>query len=427
MEADTVTQAVLCQWAALTPAGKPQGDQWTVLAGFCLESDSGVKVLSLATGVRAAGHEDVVPHWEDGLLVHGGQLVVVDCHAEVLARRALNRLVLLEILALQRQPQTSTVLVALEDNKLVFRPRGKLHLYVSYLPCGDAHICAVSGEERSLGPSKRARLQHVAARVNLTGAKPLLPGSDSREVGGDFHAVEVLRSKSVRSDVPLRRRPVSVSCSDKVMRWLHLGLQTKGVGALVGGSLELHSLIIGGDLFDATRLRRTFVDRCRERTQLQTPTVIRHTTLAFENARESVTAETRKRKLNPPTSGVSVVWLASPAGGTKEVLAGGYLAGCSKAKLNGCRFVSTLSKKAMASLLFLCLKECGQLVDPNMTYKEAKNRGRTKRHEAFEAGFPEWTPKSALNQHWAAIEVEVDAFVPEPTEEAAVLSRKPRK
>ncbi|KAH0476023.1 MAG: uncharacterized protein KVP18_004996 [Porospora cf. gigantea A] len=426
MVADTVTAAVLRQWADLTPAGKPQGDQWTVLAGFCLESDAGVKVLSLATGVRASGHEDVLPHWEDGRLVHGGHLVVVDCHAEILARRALNRLVLLEILALLRQPQSSTVLVALEDGRLVFRPAGKLHLYVSYPPCGDAHICAVSGAERSLGPSKRARLQHVTARVNLTGAKPLIPGSDSREVGGDFHAVEVLRSKSVRSDVPARRRPVSVSCSDKLMRWLHLGLQTKAAGGLVSGALKLHSLVIGGDVFDVTRLHRTFIERCRERTQLETSGVIHHTSLAFEHARESVTAETRKRKLNPPTSGVSVVWLASPAGGTKEVLAGGYLAGCSKVKLNGYRFVSALSKKAMASLLFLCLKECGQLDDPNMTYKDAKNRGRTKRHEAFEAGFPEWTPKSALNHHWAAMEVEVDAFVPEPTEEAAVLSRKSR-
>ncbi|CAM9548413.1 unnamed protein product [Ectocarpus sp. 4 AP-2014] len=92
---DRVASAVVQQFDNLKPRGKPQGKEWTVLAGIvaqdtrtecCTEvaganssSCSCLRVVSLATGNKCVG-TDKIP--DDGSVVH-------DSHAEVLARRAL--------------------------------------------------------------------------------------------------------------------------------------------------------------------------------------------------------------------------------------------------------------------------------------------------------------------------------------------------
>ncbi|CBN79376.1 conserved unknown protein [Ectocarpus siliculosus] len=92
---DRVASAVVEQFDNLKSRGKPQGKEWTVLAGIvaqdtrteCCTAVAGansspcscLRVISLATGNKCVGR-DKIP--DDGSVVH-------DSHAEVLARRAL--------------------------------------------------------------------------------------------------------------------------------------------------------------------------------------------------------------------------------------------------------------------------------------------------------------------------------------------------
>ncbi|CAM9784907.1 unnamed protein product [Ectocarpus sp. 12 AP-2014] len=92
---DRIASAVVEQFDNLKPRGKPQGKEWTVLAGVvaqdtrreCCTAMAGansspcscLRVVSLATGNKCVGR-DKIP--DDGSVVH-------DSHAEVLARRAL--------------------------------------------------------------------------------------------------------------------------------------------------------------------------------------------------------------------------------------------------------------------------------------------------------------------------------------------------
>ncbi|CAB1115289.1 unnamed protein product [Ectocarpus sp. CCAP 1310/34] len=92
---DRIASAVVEQFDNLKPRGKPQGKEWTVLAGIVAQdtrtecctavaganstSCSCLRVVSLATGNKCVGR-DKIP--DDGSVVH-------DSHAEVLARRAL--------------------------------------------------------------------------------------------------------------------------------------------------------------------------------------------------------------------------------------------------------------------------------------------------------------------------------------------------
>ena len=81
MDSDAIAAAVLRLWASLRQGGKPQGEEWTVLAGFVATSPlwGAPRVLSLASGNKCVGASKMCRA--------GG--VVNDCHAEVLARRAL--------------------------------------------------------------------------------------------------------------------------------------------------------------------------------------------------------------------------------------------------------------------------------------------------------------------------------------------------
>uniref|UniRef100_A0A0G4FFH3 tRNA-specific adenosine deaminase 1 n=1 Tax=Chromera velia CCMP2878 TaxID=1169474 RepID=A0A0G4FFH3_9ALVE len=100
--ADEVARKVIEAYEALGGRGKPQGQEWTCVAGVvaCTCTDTGIRqegvatsgkrgkrvatcnmeVVCLATGTKCTGLDRILP---DGSVVH-------DCHAEVLTRRALR-------------------------------------------------------------------------------------------------------------------------------------------------------------------------------------------------------------------------------------------------------------------------------------------------------------------------------------------------
>jgi hypothetical protein len=123
--ASAASSAALSRYSSLPKKGKPQGRESTVLAAFLLSSPQdplGPEVLSLATGTKCLGASRLGPR---GDLVH-------DAHAEVVARRALLRLLYAEIGA---GSPPSWLVPPRSGGRWRLRDGYQLHLYVTLLPC----------------------------------------------------------------------------------------------------------------------------------------------------------------------------------------------------------------------------------------------------------------------------------------------------
>ncbi|GMF22126.1 unnamed protein product [Phytophthora lilii] len=223
--------------------------EWTVLAGIVLhsrvftEDDGTFRVLAAATGNKCLGRRD--------LNVDG--LVVNDCHAEVLARRAFLRYLYAEALSWESSGLESSEQTIFErhptSRRLVLKPQHSLHLFISEAPCGDAAIYELRQDvvdelvhqraerETEKGSEDGATGQAVAQRerseLRITGAKssvskrPRSAESDNENQPDKrfAQAVGIARVKSGRSDLPLDKQTLSMSCSDKLAKWNTLGLQ----------------------------------------------------------------------------------------------------------------------------------------------------------------------------------------------------------
>ena len=188
----------------------PQQDRWTVLAGIVLvksdDDDDDVIVLSVAMGTKCE------PPIADAAT---RDYVVMDSHAEVLARRGLVLFLLNELEALARNPvYQSRVLTKTARGK--YAVVGELCMFVSDSPCGYA-----------------AEFTRV--------------GGQSRKVSGAVFVGEAaLRLKPGRSDLPEHMRTRCMSCSDKLCRWAALGLQGSRL-ALILEPVTLASIVLGKD------------------------------------------------------------------------------------------------------------------------------------------------------------------------------------
>jgi tRNA-specific adenosine deaminase 1 len=120
-----VSSAALGHYRSLPKKGKPQGRESTVLAAFLLSSvEEPLRpiVLSMATGTKCLGAARLGGR---GDLVH-------DAHAEVVARRALLRLVYSEI---GRDAASDWLVASGDGGRWRLRDGHYLHLYVTRLPC----------------------------------------------------------------------------------------------------------------------------------------------------------------------------------------------------------------------------------------------------------------------------------------------------
>ncbi|KAF4046986.1 Adenosine-deaminase (editase) domain [Phytophthora infestans] len=209
--------------------------EWTVLAGIVLCSPSSepndkLRVLAVATGNKCLGRRDLNA---DGLVVN-------DCHAEVLARRALLRYLYAEALSWQENGLELSEHSIFErhstSRRLVLKPQHSLHLFISEAPCGDAAIYELRHDvvdelvhQREAKTGQAGQRERSALR--LTGAKahskrPRDQDTDDLQPDKKFaQAVGIARVKSGRSDLPLEKQTLSMSCSDKLAKWNALGLQ----------------------------------------------------------------------------------------------------------------------------------------------------------------------------------------------------------
>jgi hypothetical protein len=209
---DALVSAVEAVWRGLKK-GKPQPFEWTVVAAIVATTPAGgaPQVLSLGAGTKCLGRAALRGGAARGLALH-------DCHAEVLARRALARGLLEEMAAHAWRCGSGGACargllahgdLAAGERAFWLRPGVALHLYISDSPCGDAQRYADADATQCEGSAGGAS---AGAGVRRTGALA---------VAGDDGA---LRTKSGRSDIAPARRTHSMSCSDKVARWLGVGV-----------------------------------------------------------------------------------------------------------------------------------------------------------------------------------------------------------
>lgn len=267
METNAAVARAALDWFVATPAAHrklPAGREWVVFAAFVLrERETGAyRVLAAATGNKCVGRRELNA---DGLVVN-------DCHAEVLAHRALLRFLYSEAAAFHQSREDGASIFAWKEatQRLALRAEYSLHLYISEAPCGDAAIYALRDDvvdELARRRTERAQQQRVTdanadgeqveagrSALRLTGAKTrhLMDHRDSHDSGeraakrarqdtGDCTSdrtegastgeqkfaqlVGVARVKSGRSDLPPDKQTLSMSCSDKIAKWNVVGVQ----------------------------------------------------------------------------------------------------------------------------------------------------------------------------------------------------------
>lgn len=322
---ESIARAALSMYASLPKTGKPQAHEVTTLAAILVtlpvrESDilgtTHPLVIALATGTKSLpGFKRA----QDGTAVH-------DCHAEVLARRALLRWLYDELEASDGcdASDSSHLNSCTLRSLIIYREKGKaglragvqLHLFVSRLPCGDAAIVEPL-ESQSVQSAKRLR----------TGAKPSihgLPTACDVESYTAPQALGVVRRKPGKGEATL-----SVSCSDKIAKWMLLGVQGNMLSNVFKTRIYLHSITVAlpasapHSVETATRnaLQRAFVQRiaplkhrlsdttCLPDIDESMVSVIRVADAELESLRLGVSDDSSKVVY----CGTSLVWWAPPS------------------------------------------------------------------------------------------------------------------
>ncbi|XP_063062131.1 double-stranded RNA-specific editase B2 [Engraulis encrasicolus] len=184
------------------------------------------QVVALSTGTKCI----------NGEYMSDQGLVVNDCHAEIITRRAFISFLYsqLELYDSHRKEDwESSIFVRHKQAGFRLRADVFFHMYISTSPCGDARINSPYESSSSHLPGGRPLVKrlHTHLRTKIEAGEGTLP---------------------VRSRAPVQtwdgvlqgERLITMSCTDKITRWNVLGLQ----GALLSRLVEplyLHSLTVG--------------------------------------------------------------------------------------------------------------------------------------------------------------------------------------
>lgn len=244
--AKQVHEVVYDTYRRIKNGGKPQSHEWTVLASILAEKEGKLEVIVLATGTKCVGETQMS---EKGLVVN-------DCHAEVLCRRAFLLFLMREMEEFRSTGKSAYLEETEDSGKLQMKASIRLHLYVSQTPCGFASEYAKKDGKRE-AVERFAVKQRKSKRVRLEAAV---------EDVGDFcedHAEEDMHlsgAKFVDDNVRLSTKPGrgepsrSYSCSDKICLWSLLGLQGAALSLLLR-PVYLASIVISGEMDEAVASR----------------------------------------------------------------------------------------------------------------------------------------------------------------------------
>mmetsp|Transcript_2870 Transcript_2870/g.5384 ORF Transcript_2870/g.5384 Transcript_2870/m.5384 type:complete len:596 (-) Transcript_2870:1157-2944(-) len=240
-------------------------------------------------------------------------MILHDSHAEVLARKGLIKVLWREIyLDLLKDVHKTTEDVTSKRNKddnptvlqrvctsknndngdnskdisYQLNENMQLHMYISDSPCGDASIYDIAPEYNT---------DQQPSRTTYTGAKIIMPqtpysttngerldnfrrcGIDKEQIQIAREAVQVvsaLRLKSGRSNLPAYMRSMSMSCSDKLCKWMVMGLQGSGLlSCFLRKSIILSTVVVSHDRKACIKsqqqaLHRAIIQRANETVQV---------------------------------------------------------------------------------------------------------------------------------------------------------------
>lgn len=298
---DKVVQSCFNFYRRLPKSGKPIEKEWTVLSCI-VEYDrisEDIDIVSLGTGSKCIGATKMMPN---GSLLN-------DSHAEVFARRGFL-LYLYE--NIQKSLKSKPSIFHYENGQFKLRENIEYIFYSSQLPCGDASIIPQQGDEEHYGDvlklpkreadddlcESEAKKCKIEDYVNKTGAK-CLPQceQDLKEPGTDIQLLlGQVRTKPGRGD-----RTLSVSCSDKIAKWIHLGLQGSLLSMLCEPIFIKYFIFGAGVPYSEESLQRALLKRsdCSS-VKLDVVPKFYQTTLVFSNLHSDVNTK--------PAPG-SLVWI----------------------------------------------------------------------------------------------------------------------
>ncbi|XP_066148455.1 tRNA-specific adenosine deaminase 1 [Euwallacea fornicatus] len=209
-----IAKLSLDRFKTLPKTGKPKETEWTVLSTIVKQQDYQLEVVALGTGSKCIGRSKLCPRGT----------VINDSHAEVMCRRAFVCYLYSEL-----NLESSIFNFNKEKKQYVLKPNLEFHFFTTYVPCGDAAIFSkqtvedigealLFEDKNDCTPPKRKKTDDIYR----TGAKCLNDGQiqDSKADGPDYHVLGLVRTKPGRGDPTS-----SVSCSDKLAKWCHLGIQ----------------------------------------------------------------------------------------------------------------------------------------------------------------------------------------------------------
>ena len=249
--ADEAALATISAYRLHVPLELQEAYKQTVLAGILLLDTEAAALTVVALGVGTKVRQT------DGS--DGGATTLRDMHAEVLARRGLQRYLCIQLQRHQTGDGGGIFSATAGDGRLGLRAGLSFHIYSSSQPCGNACVkrwaksrrpAVYAGLGRYEWPiDSHARLQ-VSARANGQVA-PLLKRvriSNEEEADGDERGEQeggvtfAFPPPGITLCTSMSSKPLS--CSDKIAKWQCLGLQ----GSLLAGRLlpvKLSTVTVG--------------------------------------------------------------------------------------------------------------------------------------------------------------------------------------